>query len=147
MTTRAVRAAGLLVLALVAVACGGETSSGADDDGPVVWAHEAGSGDKLDAEVRGTVGYRSGPGCFTLTLERYTYPIVWPHQTTGVADGPGVELPDGTMARVGDSVLGGGGYLQRDAPKVEDFDIPAGCLPDTGEVAVFNPTGDVTVER
>lgn len=144
----AARVVAVIVIGLT-MACGDEASPSVDGPGgdePVVWAHEEASGNKMEAEVKGEVGYRS-PGCFTITRDANTYPVVWPYNTRGVADGPGVELPDGTTARVGDTVYGGGGSIQPDDPLVEDFDIPADCLPETGEVSVFNSTGDVTVER
>jgi hypothetical protein len=50
-------------------------------------------------------------------------------------------LADGSVARVGDEVSGGGGYLQ----VADRYGIPAGCLPDTDEVAVFNPNESLRV--
>jgi len=43
-------------------------------------------------------------------------------------------LPDGSRVRVGEVASGGGGYLQ----VAGEYQIPTGCLPSTGEVAVFN---------
>jgi hypothetical protein len=52
-----------------------------------------------------------------------------------------VRLPSGEAVAIGDDVSGGGGYLK----VAQKFGIPSACLPATGEVAVFNPNGDVTI--
>jgi hypothetical protein len=43
------------------------------------------------------------------------------------------------MGDGGDEVSGGGGYLQ----VAGKYRIPPGCLPSTGEVAVFNPNASL----
>lgn len=103
---------------------------------PQVWAQEPAPTDEgLAAVVRGTVTYDATQDCFLLELEGIHYPVVWPAGTVGTGDGPGVVLRDGSTLRVGEEVSGGGGYLQ----VADEYDIPSGCLPSTGEVAVFNP--------
>ena len=74
------------------------------------------------------------------------WPIRWcgPQTTEGVSDGPGVELPDGLIVKVGDHISGGGGFHHAGRDSVAGFDIPAECLPSTSEVAVFNVNEQVT---
>jgi hypothetical protein len=88
----------------------------------------------MAAEVRGSVTYDATQDCFLLELEGIQYPVVWPAGTVGTRNGPGVVLRDGSTLRVGDEVSGGGGYLR----VAGEYEIPFGCLPSTGEVAVFN---------
>jgi hypothetical protein len=131
-------------MVVLATACQGSSSSDPDkapDTGgndaavPRVWAQEPAPTDEgFQAEVRGTLTYDATQDCFLLDLEGIQYPVVWPAGTVGTSDGPGVVLPDGSTLRVGDVVSGGGGYL----PVAGDYQIPTGCLPSTGEVAVFN---------
>jgi hypothetical protein len=97
----------------------------------------------LGAIVRGVLRWDAQHDCLLLEQadangEEHAYPVVWPAGTVGTNDGPGVVLADGRVARVGDTVIGAGGYFGQ-APA---FDIPAACLPDTGEIAGFN-AGDV----
>jgi hypothetical protein len=107
---------------------------------PRVWAREPASTDEgLAAEVRGSLTYDATQGCFLLELEGIQYPVVWPAGTVGTSDGPGVVLRDGSTLHVGDGVSGGGGYLQ----VAGEYGIPPGCLPSTGEVAVFNPNASL----
>ena len=68
------------------------------------------------------------------------YPVVWPAGTTADANG-GLSLPDAQRVALGDEVLGGGGYLELSAR----YHIPTECLPPSGEVAVFNANGKVSV--
>jgi hypothetical protein len=52
---------------------------------------------------------------------------------------------------VGDEVSGGGGYFDGDEVPgggnyfADQYQIPDGCLPSTGEVAVFNANGALEV--
>jgi hypothetical protein len=142
-----VRRAPAVVAATVILATACQDSSSSDagepaDPGtndaavPRVWAQEPARTDEgLAAEVRGSVTYDATRDCFLLELEGIQYPVVWPVGTVGTSDGPGVVLRDGSTLRVGDEVSGGGGYLQ----VAGEYEIPFGCLPSTGEVAVFNP--------
>jgi hypothetical protein len=141
--------AAVAAAAVLAVACQDSSSSPADEPAdlgapdaaiPRVWAQEsAPSDDGLAAEVRGSLAYDATQDCFLLELEGIQYPVVWPAGTVGTSDGPGVVLRDGSTVRAGDDLLGGGGYLQ----VADEYDIPSGCLPSTGEVAVFNPNESV----
>ena len=111
-------------------------------DLPTVWAQEPSpSAEGMAALVLGTVQYDAGNGCFLLDQGELSYPVVWPAGTVGTAEGPGVVLPDGHIARVGDEVRGGGGYLD----VADQFGIPAACRLSPSEVAVFNPNEDVEV--
>jgi outer membrane protein assembly factor BamB len=103
---------------------------------PRVWAQEPAPMDEggLAAIVSGSLTYDATQDCFLLELEGIQYPVVWPAGAVGTSDGPGVVLRDGSTLRVGDEVSGGGGYLQVS----REYEIPIGCLPSTGEVAVFN---------
>ena len=142
--------AGAVVLAVsgVVVACGGsDTAPPARDAGarPRVFRHDPSP--TLEGEgalVQGTLGYDVAHGCFMVASEGIAYPVVWPAGTEGVAGGPGVELPDGLVVRVGDGVSGGGGFHQAGDRFVAGFDIPAECVPSTSEVAVFNANERVT---
>lgn len=115
---------------------------------PRVWAWEvtdlpgAPPWTGLLAIVHGRVTYDGELDCFFLENEGGRYPVVWPVGTTGTPDGPGVVLPDGTVARVGDEVTGGGGYRE----VADDYEIPSGCRSALGGVAVYNPGEPVEVE-
>jgi hypothetical protein len=111
-----------------------------------VWVQEpAETDDGMGADVHGSLAYDAGQDCFLLELEGVRYPVIWPAGTVGTADGPGVALGDGTVARLGDRVSAGGGYLP--ITEVADrYEIPAGCVPETGEVAVFNPNESLQVD-
>ncbi len=117
-------------------------SEASDDGVPRVWVQpESDATDGMGAEVKGELVYVEEHDCFQIELAGVRYPVVWPARTRGTADGPGVVLWDHEVARVGDEVFGGGGYL----PVADEFDIPAECLPETGEVAVYNPGERVLV--
>jgi len=74
---------------------------------PRVWLFPAtGSGEQ--AGLGGTLAYDAAADC--LLMEESGEAIVWPEGTVGTADGPGVVLPDGSIARVGDRLSGGGGH-------------------------------------
>lgn len=57
-----------------------------------------------------------------------------------------LKLPSGEELAVGQAVSGGGGYLHSSSDEVK-VDIPAECIPETGEVAVFNPDADLSVVK
>ncbi len=117
-------------------------SNPSDGAAPRVWVQEpTDSNEGMAAEVKGELVYRAADDCVQIELEGLRYPIVWPTGTEGTADGPGVVLPGGVTARVGDEVYGGGGYL----PVADEFGIPAECVPETGEVAVYNSNEQVAV--
>lgn len=105
----------------------------------------------MDAEVRGTVEIRDE--CLMLVQEDVpdapTYPVIWPAGTTWQEEPPAVVLKGGRVVEPGTSVIGGGGYLQRD--DIEGFvgsvvaDAAGDCAGETGEIALFNIGSDVQV--
>jgi hypothetical protein len=117
--------------------------SGEGTDLPRIWRHDEANPLGMMAIVRGTLTYRPERDCFFLIdeggIER---PVVWPYGTQPTADGPGVVLPDGQVATVGDQVEGGGGYLPG-----RGFDIPDACRAPDGDAAQLNPTGPIEVTR
>jgi hypothetical protein len=129
-------------------ACGGQNVAGYDADVgtvPRVFRHDpAPTVDGDQALIAGTLRYDVEHGCFLVENEGLAYPLVWPAETEGVSDGPGVELPDGLVVQVGDHVSGGGGFHDASRGSVEGFGIPVECLPSTSEVAVFNVNERVT---
>jgi hypothetical protein len=66
--------------------------------------------------------------------------VVWPEGTTGTSDGPGVVLPDGSIARVGDRITGTGGHHA--GTIAESYGIAPECATDSLAVLQFR---DVTV--
>lgn len=73
------------------------------------------------------------------------YPVAWPAGTSIAATEPLVlELPSGEELTVGERVRGGGGYYDIRSPRIE-VDIPDRCVPDTGEVAAFNPDDEPNI--
>jgi hypothetical protein len=103
------------------------------------------SGGGFDAQVQGELRYDKTFDCFLLEQDGISYPVVWPVGTKGTADGPGVDLADGTTVRIGQQVSGGGGYHQAGA-YMGDVVVPPECIPSSGEVAVYNPTEALVVE-
>jgi hypothetical protein len=96
----------------------------------------------MAALVEGVVQYDATAGCYLLEgIDGVTYPVVWPAGTEAASGGE-VELADGAVVAIGDTVSGGGGYLQ---VATLPFAIPSACLPPTGEVAVFNRNGPIEV--
>lgn len=138
---------------LAAVACAAPPDVGAEDplasdgrfeqvavDDVRIWRSAQPSGDGLGAEVAGTVGFDVDCGVY-LHSEEFDrrHPVVWP-EGTGIADADPVtlQLADGTTVAVGAAVSGGGGYHS-------DLELfPEGCA-ESGETAVFNPSGDIQV--
>jgi len=103
----------------------------ATDEGP------AATGAGLTALVEGELRYDDTNDCFLVDQGDVSYPIVWPAGTEPLTQGPGVRLRSGAVLAAGDFVTGGGGYLHVAA----DHGIPSACLPSTGEVAIFDPSG------
>ena len=86
-------------------------------------------------------------GCVLLEQEEFdiAYPVIWPSGTSIVGDDSlALELPSGEQFAVGQAVSGGGGYLSASSDQLE-VDIPSECVPETDEVAVFNPAADPVV--
>lgn len=91
--------------------------------------------------VSGVLDYDEDLDCFLLeAVDGLRYPVVWPAGTTASSE-PGVTLPTGQLVSIGDEVRGGGGYF----PPPARYEIPAECLPDTGDAAVFNASLEVQV--
>ena len=96
-----------MLLLLVVASCSDHHSESVGSDGPVVfrqrpsWSEEGAA-----AEVKGVLSYDEDHGCFFVTLQEVTYAVVWPAGTTGVAEGTGVQLPNGLVIGVGSSDLG-----------------------------------------
>ncbi|MFI7493318.1 hypothetical protein ACH9D2_01140 [Kocuria sp. M4R2S49] len=105
----------------------------------------------MEAEVRGTVEIRDD--CLMLVQEDVpgapAYPVIWPAGTTWQEDPPAVVLEGGQVVEPGTSVIGAGGYLQRD--DIQEFvgsavtDAAGNCVGETGEIALFNIGSDVQV--
>ena len=62
--------------------------------------------------------------------------------TSVASDDPlAINLPSGEDLSVGETVTGGGGYHK---PEAVELNVPEECLPETNEIAVFNPDEDLT---
>lgn len=108
------------------------TGCSADGSEPVprVWIFpNAGNGEQ--AGLGGTLAYDPEIDCFF--MEESGEAIVWPEGTVGTADGPGVVLPTGETARVGDRISGGGGHHPGSA--ASQYGIASECV--TEELTVF----------
>lgn len=134
--------AALAALLLALAGCGGIDQQAVGEDGLAFFVHgpqlpSGGAG----AEVAGTLMIEDG--CVLLDQDGNRFPVVWPSGTSVEATDPlTIELPSGEQLREGDQVSGGGGYPYADAL---DIDVPAVCLNEWGEVAVFNPDDDPEV--
>ena len=94
----------------------------------------------MTALILGTLALRDGCVVLEWEDEEIWYPVVWPAGTSIASDDPFViSLPSGVELAVGEKVTGGGGYLM---PGSVEADIPQECLPETNEIAVFNPDDD-----
>ena len=94
------------------------------------------------ALIEGWLALRDG--CVVLESEdkKFWYPVVWPAGTSIASDDPFVlRLPSGAELAVGDKVTGGGGFH---SPENVEVGIPQKCLPETNEIAVFNPDDDAS---
>jgi hypothetical protein len=134
-----------LALALALVGCGGQSE--VSTDGTTIFVHGASllprGGE--DALIEGRLVLRDG--CVVLEPEGLglAYPVIWPSGTSIVQVEPlTLELPSGDELAIGQVVSGGGGYHDAASDRVE-VDVPAECVPETGEVAVFNPDEDPSV--
>jgi hypothetical protein len=118
--------------------------AGPSGEVPTVWVREpTPPGDGLAARVGGFLTRDAEHDCFLVGAGDDTYPVVWPAGSVGTADGPGVVLPGGEIARVGDLVTGDGGYIPG---VVDEYGIPAACRSANGDVVVYNPNAEVTVD-
>lgn len=134
-----------LVLALALAGCGGQSELSGDDHTVFVHGHSLFPRGGEHAIIQGTLAAHDG--CVLLEQEGVdiAYPVVWPSGTSIASEDPlTLELPSGEELAVGQAVSGGGGYHNASSPQVQ-VDIPAECVPETGEVAVFNPDADPAV--
>ncbi len=107
------------------------------------YPNSSGSGDQMDAEVRGVLELEGD--CLYVALDEVgeRYPVLWPSGTRWDDDDQAVVTPNGEALSADDEVYGGGGYLY-----VDDIERLAGadaaglareCLDNTyGEIAVVN---------
>lgn len=110
------------------------------DDGLRFFVHgpTVGPEEGEDAEVSGVLA--AADGCVLLEEGGSRFPVVWPSGTSVAGSDPLViELPSGEQVHLGDRVSGGGGYSD---PERLGIEVPAECLDEYGEVAVFNPDDD-----
>lgn len=137
----------VLALTLALAGCGGQSEVGGDDY--TIFVH---GGSLLprggeDALVEGMLTTRDE--CVLLEhIEGFdiAYPVVWPSGTSITNEDPlTLKLPSGAELTIGQMVSGGGGYHQASSVQIE-VSIPGECIPETGEVAVFNPDADVSVD-
>jgi hypothetical protein len=134
-----------VVLTLGVVGCGGQSE--VSRGGFTIFVH---GGSLLprggeDALIEGTL--TTGSECVLLQMVESgaAYPVIWPSGTSIAGDDPlTLRLPSGEELTVGRAVGGGGGFHQATSDRV-DVDIPARCLPESGEVAVFNPDARLTI--
>ena len=131
----------IFAVVLLSVGC----SSGPDGrvEGPLLTSTGSANGG-MAAIVAGPFTFRNG--CLLLSGK----PVVWPESTTWDAEREVLTLPNGDAASVGESLTGGGGFLDLSAV-ADQFggnlaDAAKRCLGSTGEVAVFNPGSDVEIE-
>jgi hypothetical protein len=138
----------LAVLSIAA--CAGPSNvrpSGSDGlqvsvDGPVITSDEP-RGEGRQAIVSGTLTFQGG--CLRLR----GMPVVWPHGTAWDERAEQVVLRDGSLARPGSRLDGGGGFDSQ-ALRLVDSDkaraLIRRCLGATREVAVFNAGPPVKVD-
>ncbi len=136
------RVLGALALSAVLAACGGQQA--VSTGGYTIFVHGRSLSPRggMGALIEGRLATRDG--CVILELEDgdLWFPVVWPAGTSIASTDPLViRLPSGEPLSEGQKVTGGGGYLK---PERLDVEIPPGCLPETNEVAVFNPDERVT---
>lgn len=133
---------GPLAMSMVLTSCGGGTSAVESGD-YTIYVHGSSllprGGTAGDAEIEGTLALRGS--CVVLEAENEGWwPVVWPAGTSIASDDPFVvSLPSGQEVAVGEGVSGGGGYYK---PENLDVDVPQECLPETNQIAVFNPDSE-----
>lgn len=134
-----------VALALGVVGCGGQSEVSRGDY--TIYVH---GGSLLprggeDALIEGTLTTRNGCVLLQMVGFDHAYPVIWPSGTSIAGDDPlTLRLPSGDDLILGQAVSGGGGYHYTTSDQV-DVDIPAQCLLESGEVAVFNPDARLTI--
>jgi hypothetical protein len=128
---------GLAAVLVVLASCAGQRAVESGDYTIYVHGSSLLPRGGLDALIEGTLALHDG--CVVLESEdkEVWYPVVWPAGTSIASSDPFViSLPSGVELAIGEKVSGGGGYLKPESVEVE---IPRECLPETNEIAVFNP--------
>jgi hypothetical protein len=136
-----------IVLALALVACGGQGTVNGEQHSIFVHGGSLLPRGGEHALIRGTLATRDG--CVVLEQQDFdiAYPVIWPSGTSIATENPlTLALPSGERLTLGESVTGGGGYHYSTSERVS-VEIPAECLPETDEVAVFNPDDDPTLAK
>ncbi|MDO9174155.1 MAG: hypothetical protein Q7V62_05075 [Actinomycetota bacterium] len=131
-----VRSIALVTIAATLFACTDDPGSTGTYPGLWVLGEPVPGAGAREALIRGTLRYDDENECFQIELADGTrLPIVWWYGTEALLSGDGVVTADGTEIHLGEEVWGGGGYDHAD--DMLNRDIPAACLPPTGEVAVL----------
>lgn len=73
-------------------------------------------------------------------------PVVWPDGTSWDDDEQTVRLPGDRLARPGDTIGGGGGYLTLESED-EQSRLLGDCVSPGDEVLLFNDTEHLTLEH
>lgn len=132
----------LVVVLVLLTSCGGQRGVESGDYTIYVQGQSLIPRGGLDAQIEGTLALHDG--CVVVESEETGawYPVVWPAGTSIASDDPlAIRLPSGVELALGEKVTGSGGYHQ---PARVEADIPQECLPETNEIAVFNPDDDPT---
>ena len=132
----------LLMVTVVITSCAGQRAVGSGEH--TIYVHRSALLPRggLAALITGTLALRDGCVVLESEDEEVWYPVVWPASTSIASADPFIiSLPSGVELAVGETVTGGGGYLK---PERVEADIPQVCLPETNEIAVFNPNDDPT---
>lgn len=133
------------VLALGLVGCGGQSEVRGESCTIFVHGGSLLPRGGMDADIEGTLTTRGACVLLQSSWSDIAFPVIWPAGTSIVGEYPlTLQLPSGEELAVGQVVSGGGGMLHASSGEV-NVGIPAECLPESGEVAVFNPDGDLSV--
>lgn len=147
--------AGLSIDVLVTILSSPVEADDVDDlvgrvDGPLMISPPNESAEQLAAIVSGEITMDGE--CLYLQSEdpAIRYPVVWPDGVRWNAEVPGVELPSGELAKIGDIVYGGGGYFYADdVGRIAGADaqvVAESCADGPYlEIAVFNLSSEVVL--
>ncbi len=142
-----------LVAVAVAAALSGCSSAGVNGEATGSPAprglrvHRLDPGVGMDAIVAGVVEVDPDSGCIWLSdPDGARYPVVWPAGTSARSDPFAITLADGQLARAGDRVQGGGGYVDAGsaARELRLPPFPPECV-HVGDAAVFNAGSPISV--